>query len=109
MDSGHFTTGLANARCFNHTNREAAVRCPACGRMYCRECVSEHEGCFLCAPCLSAAATRESRPRRSPRALGVVLRLAVALALAWAMCYVAGKALLAVPADFHDAMVEERS
>ena len=40
-------------RCWNHEAREAACRCPACGRSYCRECVSEHEGRLLCAACLS--------------------------------------------------------
>ncbi len=39
-------------RCWNHEAREAACRCPACGRSFCRECVTEHEMRLLCAACL---------------------------------------------------------
>ena len=35
-------SNLIHQRCSNHPGREAAVRCPECGRFFCRECVTEH-------------------------------------------------------------------
>lgn len=43
--------------CFNHPERPAAARCPLCGVAFCRECVSEHNGRFLCASCLQQPRT----------------------------------------------------
>jgi hypothetical protein len=43
-------------RCFNHGMREAAARCPECGRFYCRECITEHDDRVLCSACLKKLA-----------------------------------------------------
>ncbi|MCI0613826.1 rhomboid family protein, partial [bacterium] len=40
---------ISKQRCFFHSQREAVVRCPECGRYYCRECVTEHLDRLLCA------------------------------------------------------------
>ena len=43
---------LRHQRCYHHHGREAVVRCPECGRFYCRECVTEHDDRMLCSRCL---------------------------------------------------------
>lgn len=94
------SAALAQRKCLNHGEREAVARCPGCGSHFCRECVSEHAGRVLCAPCLAkATAARE----RGSRSIGWVPVLAAAgLAFAWIFFLGLGKVLLAVPAAFHD-------
>lgn len=83
-------------RCWNHEAREAACRCPACGRSYCRECVSEHEGRLLCAACLSeVTAGREPGSGRG-RGLAPAAMIAAAILLAWLTYWVAGESIMAV-------------
>ena len=94
---------LAGLRCFHHPLREAAARCLACGRHFCRECVTEHEERVLCAACLATRtdAAGERRRRRAwiPRAgLGLT-----GLLLAWLVFFGLGRALVAVPDAFHAA------
>jgi hypothetical protein len=96
---------LAHQRCFNHARREAAARCPECGRYYCRECVTEHEDRVVCAPCL-ARLTGEERGRGSR--WGLVFRAAECLAslvMLWVLFYVLGEGLLALPSSFHDGAI----
>jgi len=83
-------------RCWNHEAREAACRCPACGRSYCRECVSEHEGRLLCAACLSGiSAGREPGDGRWRR-LAPAAMIAAAILLAWLTYWVAGESVMAL-------------
>ena len=87
-------------QCFNHPACEAAVRCPGCGRFYCRECVVDFEGRLLCASCVA----RLSAAPRFQRRLSALGHLAVALAgfaLLWALFALLGVALSRVPADIH--------
>lgn len=96
---------LLDQRCFNHAQREAAARCPGCGRFFCRECVTEHEGKLLCAACLRRAAT----PAHSQRGFWVGWGRAAAalggLVIAWLFFYLVGQALLAVPSSYHEGTV----
>jgi hypothetical protein len=69
-------------KCWNHETREAVCRCPACSRPYCRECVTEHEGRLLCAPCLRKAPI-DSLSHRPRRRLPRVVLLAAGLLLSW--------------------------
>jgi hypothetical protein len=80
--------------CFLHPEREAAARCPACRRAFCRECVTEHEGRVLCAPCLSAAASPAAAPRRR---LAGPLAAAAGLLAAWLFFFLLGRLLVALP------------
>ncbi|HKP94374.1 MAG TPA: rhomboid family protein [Fibrobacteria bacterium] len=92
---------LAQQKCLNHGDREAVARCPQCRSHFCRECVSEHRGRILCAPCLAQAARTEQRPAAWKRAwapLGAV----AGLALAWVFFLCLGKVLLLIPASYHD-------
>lgn len=91
---------LADRKCLNHGGREAVARCPRCRSHFCRECVSEHGGRILCAPCL-AAETATAAPAGASRAW-LPFAAAIGLAFAW-LCFLGlGKALLAVPASVHD-------
>jgi len=99
---------LAQARCFNHFQREAAARCPSCGRFYCRECVSEHEGRMLCAACLAArrdaaAPVRTAWGERVTRGA----QLLVAVAALWLAFALAGQLLLTAPSTFHPNVAYE--
>ncbi len=91
---------LALQKCLNHGGREAVARCPACRSHFCRECVSEYKGRILCAPCLA----KEARPAMLAGANRFWLPMASAtgLALAWIFFLAMGKALLSIPASFHD-------
>lgn len=77
-------------RCWNHDGREAVCRCPACGRPYCKECVSEHESRLLCAPCLAA---RPVAGARSGSRLAPIAMLLGGVLLAWTWFYGAGRAI----------------
>ena len=93
---------LLHQRCFNHALREAAARCPECGRFFCRECVTPHQGRVICAACLS----RLGEMRRGPGTIfHAVLRMVqclAGLAAAWMLFYLAGRILLGLPDSFHE-------
>lgn len=98
-------TPLIHQRCFNHSLREAAARCPACGQFYCRECITEHESKVICAACLR----KTVKPRLTQRGWFVWLtRATTALAglfVAWMCFYFVGRGLLAVPSSFHEGTI----
>ncbi len=78
---------LARQQCFNHSGREAIVRCPSCQRDYCRECVSEYDDRYLCSACLRLQAARETpTPRRMRMPVGAFLGL-LGLLSAWTVYY----------------------
>lgn len=101
--------GLHTRRCARHISREAAARCPACGEFFCRECVVEHAGKLLCAPCLAKVTTnggqRRERLAGVRRATGAV---AAGLGL-WLAFYGLGALLLKIPPEFHDGTVWKKS
>jgi len=87
---------MLEQRCWNHETREAVCRCLVCGRSYCRECVSEHEGRLLCAACLrSQAQAAAVPPGRLHRVRTVCLSLAGIL-LAWAIFFGAAESLATI-------------
>jgi len=79
--------------CLRHPERSAAARCMACGRHFCRECVTEHGGRFTCSECLGKATARRSDAsgRFAP-----VLRWMLALAMVFAAWIVFGRFALAL-------------
>jgi len=81
-------------RCWNHEAREAACRCPACGRAYCRECVSEHEGRLLCAVCLIASTTRNKQDPGIFGKLAPLGMIAAGILAAWLIYWAAGASLI---------------
>jgi uncharacterized protein (DUF983 family) len=93
---------LLHQRCFNHALREAVVRCPECGRFYCRECVTEHDDRMVCSACLKKLAHAPSA--RGP-ALSKIIRFAqcvAGLVIAWFFFFIIGEGLLKIPASFHE-------
>ncbi len=93
---------LSEARCSNHPLREAAARCPPCGRHFCRECVTEHAGRLLCADCLRRLAPRGVAGRRRIRSAGLAAGAAAGLLALWVLFYGAGQCLLLIPSSFHE-------
>jgi uncharacterized paraquat-inducible protein A len=97
-------------RCHNHPQREAAARCPECGRFFCRECVTEHEGRVICSACLRALTEPAEKPA-SPAAAGNgaptgFLQLLIGLAGLWVLMYYAGVALTRMLGDWLRNFVE---
>ncbi|HNV21923.1 MAG TPA: rhomboid family protein [Candidatus Hydrogenedentes bacterium] len=93
---------LIHQRCFNHAGREAAAQCPRCGRFYCRECITEHDGRIVCAPCLDALLAPGPARRSLVTAPLRALQFAAGVAVLWLVMYGLGRALTAIPAAFHD-------
>lgn len=96
---------VSQQRCFNHSNREAAARCPECRRFFCRECVAEHEDRVICAACLKKLAAPERAKRRTFSVLTRSMELVVAIFVAWFFFFMIGEGLLRIPASFHDTNV----
>jgi hypothetical protein len=95
-------TGISAKKCFNHVAREAAARCPDCGRFFCRECVTEHDGRVVCAACLKKLLSAGKKIR--PSFAGVILFAngLVAFILLWILIYYVGQLLLMLPSSFHE-------
>lgn len=93
--------GVSHQRCLNHPLREAVARCPNCASFYCRECVTEHEGRVLCAPCLRREVARATRPKR-PLFVRLLRIFPAGLGLltAWLFFYLLGRGLLLLPDDY---------
>lgn len=99
---------LAQARCFIHLHREAAARCPACGRFYCRECVTEHEGRVVCRGCLEAVLQDAAPKGRGWWACLATWTLAmVGYLLVVVVFYGLGRVLLNIPSKFHSGIFFE--
>ncbi len=81
-------------RCWNHEAREAACRCLECGRSYCRECVTEHQGRLLCAACLAEPGRRGARPRGGR--MSVAIMALAGIFLAWILFFSAGEAMILI-------------
>jgi hypothetical protein len=97
-DGGAELSSLLQQRCVVHADREAAVRCPGCRRFYCRECVTEHLGRMMCAPCVARA---EMPPERREASMAMWSIFSVTgLFLAWMVFYYFGMTLARVPSTF---------
>ncbi|MDR2849674.1 MAG: rhomboid family protein [Verrucomicrobiota bacterium] len=100
-------------RCARHADREAAARCPACGRSFCRECVTEHEGRWLCASCIAALpGGAPPPPRRSvlrafARLCGAAAASCAWFLLLWGFYALFGALAGSVPHRFHDSSAFE--
>lgn len=93
---------LAAQRCEHHAQREAVARCPACTRYFCRECVTEHDGRVLCAPCLQQL-LRGSAGRRQGWRWGIRCLCAMgSVVMLWLLLYWLGQTLLTLPDAFHE-------
>jgi len=96
---------IANQRCFNHSDREAAARCPECHRYYCRECVTEHNNRVICASCLKRQDQPQPVKRKSFSGLAGLVQCLMGALVVWLFFYCLGQALLSLPTSFHEGMV----
>ncbi len=100
---------LLHQKCFNHAQREAAACCLGCGRFFCRECVTEHQGRMICAPCLSAQTRPASRHAGAFRTLVGLAQFAGGVAAAAVFFYLAGSVLVSLPDSFHEGSLWKKS
>jgi len=103
--AGRVAIQIHTQRCARHPAREAAARCPSCGGFFCRECVVEHSGRLLCAPCLAKQVGGGERRRRRLLAIRRQLALAAAVFAAGLVFYALGSLLLNVPPEFHEGTI----
>ena len=82
--------------------REAAARCPECGRFFLRECITQHQYRVVC----YAWRKKFVGPPQAKRPAFVkIIRLAqcaAALMLTWFFFFIIGETLLRIPTSFHE-------
>ena len=100
---------LSEHLCLNHAGREAVAKCPGCGQFFCRECITEHEDRVLCTGCLRKLTRADAPKKRWGAVLARSFQTVAGLVVAWVMFYAAARALLSIPADFHDGTVWKSS
>ncbi len=93
---------ISRQRCFNHVHREAVAVCLECDRYFCRECITEHYGKMICAPCLSLVTVQDGRISSGGSLLPGSLLFLGAVFLLWSSFYALGQLLLTLPASFHE-------
>src|SRR5207248_2439455 len=95
-------------RCWNHEAREAVCLCPACGRSFCRECVTEHQSRLLCAACLQALARATGPGTRGKRRLASAGLALAGILLAWIFIFGAGEAIMTFSARLEQTQWQNR-
>jgi hypothetical protein len=93
---------LTFQRCLIHADREAVARCPACANYFCRECVTEHEGKFLCSNCIQRRSAPIESANRTAGWFMAAIGMIFGLAVAWFFFYLIGRLLILVPPNLHD-------
>jgi len=93
---------ITQQRCHNHRQREAVARCPACGRYYCRECITEHEDKVLCAACLRRLVEPSGITSSRFRWVFQLGHFLLGILILYIIFYYFAQVLLALPADFHE-------
>ena len=102
-------THLIHQRCFNHSLREAAARCPECGRCFCRECVTEHDDRMICAVCLRHLVKPPFTQRTAFRAAVRSAQVLAGMATVWLVFYLLGQLLVSLPDSFHEGTLWKSS
>ena len=93
---------LTLQRCLIHVDREAVARCPICRNYFCRECVTEHEGKFLCSGCLQGVVAGGEPVRQNAERFMLVIRMTIGMAIAWLFFYLIAQLLMLIPPNVHD-------
>lgn len=93
---------LTFQRCLIHPGRKAIARCPACTNYFCRECVTEHEGRFLCSNCLQRRPAPIESVNRTAGWFMAATGMTVGLTVAWFFFYLIGRLLILIPVNLHD-------
>ena len=92
---------LTFQRCLIHGDRGAVARCPACAHYFCRECITEHEGKFLCSSCLQRQTAPIETTYRAAGWLKAAIGTIIGLSVAWFFFYLIGQLLILIPANLH--------
>jgi hypothetical protein len=92
---------LVNQKCLLHVDREAVGRCPVCRHFFCRECLVEHEGLFVCNRCLVKITAAQGVPQHRFNGFLALAQSLVGLIVAWLVFDWIGRLLLLVPPDLH--------
>jgi hypothetical protein len=93
---------LTLQRCLIHADRKAVARCPSCANYFCRECVTEHEGRFLCSNCLQRRSAPIEPAQRTVGRFAAAIGIIIGIAVAWFFFYVIGQLLILIPSNLHD-------
>jgi hypothetical protein len=96
---------LIHQRCFNHSLREAAARCPECGHFYCRECITEHEDRVICATCLGKLVKPPLTQRATFLWLVRTAQVCAGVLTACLFFYLVGRALLSIDSSVHEGTI----
>jgi hypothetical protein len=96
---------LIHQRCFNHSTREAAARCPECRHFYCRECITEHDDRVICAACLKKFAKQPFSKQRGFIGVLRLIQLLTSVFLVWLFFYWCGQTLLSLDSSFHEGTI----
>jgi hypothetical protein len=88
---------LTFQRCLIHADRQAIARCPNCANYFCRECITEHEGKFLCSNCLQRKTTPIETVHRTAGWFKSAVVMGVGLSVAWFFFYLIGRLLILIP------------
>ena len=100
------STLLSQQRCYHHKKREAVVRCPDCGRFFCRECVTEHHQRMLCSMCLQHITRgREKKSKAWVQSFFWLGQGGIGFVLIWYAFYLMGLFLLKIPHTFHEGTI----
>ena len=94
--------------CFNHPQREAAAKCVSCGHAFCRECVTPVDRRMFCATCLREKTSMKVAKKRDWFLLSILGQAVLGILGLWFTTYVLGRALLELPASFHEGTVWEK-
>lgn len=87
--------------CAIHADRKAIARCPSCANYFCRECVTEHEGRFLCSNCLQRRSAPIEPAQRSGGRFATAIGIGIGIAVAWFFFYLIGQLLILIPSNLH--------
>ncbi|MBD3420648.1 MAG: rhomboid family protein [Chitinivibrionales bacterium] len=97
---------LYRQKCHNHAHREAAAMCPECKGYFCKECVTEHDGKFMCTQCLrSSSHERSLRNNALLRRAGNIAAALCGFGVVWYGFYLLARMLLLIPGKFHDGTI----
>lgn len=99
------TSQIADQRCFNHPNREAAARCPECKRFFCRECITEHDDRILCSSCLKKINKKQIKHSFSFSGLIMTAQSLAGFFIVWLFLYYIGQILISIPSSFHEGTI----
>src|SRR3569623_834686 len=99
---------VARTTCFLHPQREGAARCVACGRAFCRECVTPLDRRMYCASCFKEKTGVKEKRKRDWFLLSTATQFGLGLLGLWLTAYFMGRLLVELPSSFHEGTVWQK-